>query len=80
MRILLESLLSQTEPAWYRGRLAARQTYGNGAHKSLGLSRELKVLGRNALGEMTLASPAVANGSVIIRTATRIYRIARAAR
>ena len=29
---------------------------------------------------MTLASPAVANGSVIIRTATKLYRIARAAR
>ena len=42
--------------------------------------REFKVLGRNSLGEMTLASPAVANGSVIIRTATKLYRIARAAR
>jgi len=36
---------------------------------------EFKVLGRNALGEMTLASPAVANGSLIMRTATRLYRI-----
>jgi hypothetical protein len=42
--------------------------------------REFKVLGRNSLGEMTLASPAVANGSVFIRTATRLYRIARAGR
>jgi hypothetical protein len=42
--------------------------------------REFKVLGRNSLGEMTLASPAVANGSVIIRTATKLYRIARTAR
>jgi hypothetical protein len=29
---------------------------------------------------MTLASPAVANGSVFIRTATKLYRIARPAR
>ena len=38
---------------------------------------EFKVLGRNSLGEMTLASPAVANGSLIVRTATKLYRIAR---
>ena len=38
---------------------------------------EFKVLGRNSLGEMTLASPAVANGSLIMRTATKLYRIAR---
>jgi outer membrane protein assembly factor BamB len=38
---------------------------------------EFKLLGRNSLGEMTLASPAVANGSLIMRTATRLYRITR---
>jgi outer membrane protein assembly factor BamB len=38
---------------------------------------EFKVLGRNSLGEMTLASPAVANGSLIVRTATKLYRIAK---
>jgi hypothetical protein len=42
--------------------------------------REFKVLGRNSLDEMTLATPAVANGSVIIRTATKLYRVARAGR
>ena len=36
---------------------------------------EFKVLGRNSIGEMTLASPAVANGSLILRTATKLYRI-----
>ena len=36
-----------------------------------------EVLGRNSLGEMTLASPAIANGSVIMRTASKLYRIAR---
>jgi outer membrane protein assembly factor BamB len=38
---------------------------------------EYKLLRKNSLDEMTLASPAVANGSVIIRTATKLYRIAR---
>jgi outer membrane protein assembly factor BamB len=36
---------------------------------------DFKLLGRNALDEMTLASPAVADGSVFIRTATKLYRI-----
>jgi outer membrane protein assembly factor BamB len=36
-----------------------------------------KLLGRNSLGEMTLASPAVARGSLFIRTATKLYRITR---
>jgi outer membrane protein assembly factor BamB len=36
---------------------------------------EYKLLGRNSLGEMTLASPAVAHGSVIIRTLSNLYRI-----
>ncbi len=38
---------------------------------------EFKVLGKNPLDEMTLATPAVANGSLIIRTATKLYRIGR---
>jgi outer membrane protein assembly factor BamB len=38
---------------------------------------EFKLMGRNSLGEMTLATPAVANGSVFIRTATKLYRISR---
>jgi len=35
-----------------------------------------KVLGKNSLNEMTLASPAIANGSLIVRTASKLYRIA----
>jgi outer membrane protein assembly factor BamB len=35
------------------------------------------VLGRNSLDEMTLATPAVAGGSLFIRTASRLYRIGR---
>ena len=36
---------------------------------------EFAVLGRNSLDEMTLSTPAVARDSLIIRTATKLYRI-----
>lgn len=36
---------------------------------------EFKVLGKNSLGEMALASPAVANGSMLMRTLSHLYRI-----
>lgn len=38
---------------------------------------EFKVLGKNPLDEMCMATPAVARGSLIIRTATKLYRIGR---
>ena len=40
---------------------------------------QYKLLGRNSLNEMSLASPAVAGSSVFIRTATKLYRISRSA-
>jgi outer membrane protein assembly factor BamB len=36
---------------------------------------EFKILGKNSLGEMTLATPAVSDDSLIVRTASRLYRI-----
>ena len=36
---------------------------------------EFKVLDRNALGEMCMATPATLRGSIIIRTLTKLYRI-----
>ena len=36
---------------------------------------EFKVLGKNTLGEMSMATPAVAGSSLIIRTASKLYRI-----
>jgi outer membrane protein assembly factor BamB len=39
---------------------------------------EFKVLGKSSLNEMALASPAIARGSVFVRTASKLYRIARA--
>ncbi len=38
---------------------------------------EFKILGKNALDEMSLATPAVVRGSVILRTQSKLYRIAR---
>ena len=37
---------------------------------------EFKVLGQNVLDEFTMASPAIDRDSLIVRTATAIYRIA----
>ena len=39
---------------------------------------EFKVLGRNSLNEMSLATPAVANGSLYIRSVAALYRISAA--
>jgi outer membrane protein assembly factor BamB len=39
---------------------------------------EYKLMAQNSLGEMCLATPAIANGSLFIRTITKLYRITRA--
>jgi hypothetical protein len=36
---------------------------------------EFKVLGRNSLGEMCLATPALARRSLLLRTQTKLYRL-----
>jgi outer membrane protein assembly factor BamB len=38
---------------------------------------EYKLVGKNSLGEMCMATPAIARGSLIIRTSSRLYRIAK---
>jgi outer membrane protein assembly factor BamB len=38
---------------------------------------EFKVLGKNSLSEMPLATPAVVRGSLIVRTQSKLYRIAK---
>jgi outer membrane protein assembly factor BamB len=38
---------------------------------------EFKLLGKNSLSELTLATPAIANQSVVVRTASALYRIAK---
>jgi len=41
---------------------------------------EFKLLGKNSLNEMTLATPAVVRSSVIIRTQSKLYRITKGGR
>ena len=41
--------------------------------------RTFEVVGRNPLDEFTMATPAVAQGSLFIRTRSKLYRIAEAA-
>jgi len=38
---------------------------------------EYKLLGKNSLDEMCMATPAIANGSLIIRTASKLFRISK---
>jgi len=41
---------------------------------------QFKLLGRNSLDEMALATPAVVRGSLMLRTQSKLYRIARVAK
>jgi outer membrane protein assembly factor BamB len=72
-RIAADGGTFSSSPWSYNGKIFAVNEDGETFVMQAG--PEFKVLGRNALGEMTLASPAVANGSLIMRTATRLYRI-----
>jgi hypothetical protein len=36
-----------------------------------------KIIGKNSLNEMSMATPAIVGGSLILRTQTKLYRIAR---
>ena len=38
---------------------------------------EYKVLGKNSLNDMSMATPAIVRGSLILRTQQTLYRIAR---
>src|SRR5262249_44739846 len=39
--------------------------------------KEFEVVGRNSLGEMCLATPAIAGGSLFVRTQTKVYCLRR---
>jgi outer membrane protein assembly factor BamB len=72
-RIAVDSGTFTASPWAYNGRIFAISEDGDTFVMQAGPS--FKLLGRNALDEMTLASPAVADGSLFIRTATKLYRI-----
>jgi outer membrane protein assembly factor BamB len=65
-----------TASPWsYNGKIFALSEDGDTFVMQAG--REFKVLGKNSLNEMALATPAVVRGSLIIRTASKLYRIAK---
>ncbi len=71
-RISADSTAFSASPWSYNGKIFALSEDGDTFVMQAGL--EFKLLGRNSLGEVTLASPAIADGSLFIRTATRLYR------
>jgi len=72
-RIAPDSGTFSASPWSYNGRIFAVSEDGETFVMQAG--PEFKLLGRNSLGEMTLATPAVAGGSLFIRTATKLYCI-----
>ena len=72
-RISGESSGFAASPWAYNGKLFALSEDGDTFVVQAG--PEFKVLGRNALNEMALATPAIARSSVFIRTQSKLYRI-----
>jgi outer membrane protein assembly factor BamB len=65
-----------TASPWaYNGRIFAMSEDGDTYVIRAGTAFEL--IGKNSLNEMTLATPAVAHGSLLIRTASKLYRISK---
>lgn len=64
-----------TSSPWaYNGKIFALSEDGDTFVIQAG--REYKLLGKNSLDEMCMATPAIAQGSLVIRTASKLYRIA----
>jgi outer membrane protein assembly factor BamB len=74
-RITMDATSFTASPWAYNGKVFALSEDGDTYVVSAG--PEFKALGKNSLGEMTLATPAVANSSLIIRTANTLYRVGR---
>jgi outer membrane protein assembly factor BamB len=72
-RVTMDATAFTASPWAYNGKVFALSEDGDTYVVQAG--PEFKVLGKNSLGEMSLATPAVSNGSLIIRTASKLYRI-----
>ena len=72
-RIAVDASGFTTSPWAYNGKIFVMSEDGDTYVIQAG--PEFKVLGKNSLGEMTLATPAVSRGSLIIRTASKLYRV-----
>jgi len=75
-RIDPETTAFTASPWAYNGKIFALSEDGDTFVMQSGA--EFKVLGKNPLDEMCMATPAIARGSLIIRTASKLYRIAKA--
>lgn len=72
-RVSADSTGFTASPWAYNGRIFALSEDGDTFVIDAGPT--FRVVARNALNEMTLATPAIADGSLIIRTAGHLYRI-----
>jgi hypothetical protein len=70
-RIAMDAAGFTASPWAYNGRIFALAEDGETFVIEAG--PVFRVVGRNPLGEMTLASPAVAGGRLLIRTASKLY-------
>ncbi|MBM3770794.1 MAG: serine/threonine protein kinase [Acidimicrobiia bacterium] len=77
-RISAESSGFTASPWSYNGKIFALSEDGDTFVIQAG--PEFKLLGKNSLDEMSMATPAVANESLILRTANTLYRITSASR
>ena len=75
-RVAPEGIVAFTSSPWAsNGKIFALSEDGDTYVIRAGPTYELA--GKNSLGEMAMATPAIARGSLILRTASRLYRIAR---
>jgi outer membrane protein assembly factor BamB len=74
-RISTDTATFTASPWAYNGKVFALSEDGDTYVIQAG--PEFKVLGKNSLNEMVLATPAVARGSLIVRTASKLYRISK---
>ena len=75
-RIDPEAAAFTASPWAYNGKIFALSEDGDTFVMQAGA--EYKLTGKNSLDEMCMATPAIARGSLIIRTATKLYRIGKA--
>jgi outer membrane protein assembly factor BamB len=72
-RITMDATGFTASPWAYNGKIFALSEDGDTYVMQAG--PEFKVLGKNSLNELALATPAVSNGSLFVRTVSKLYRI-----
>ena len=72
-RIATDGGTFSASPWAYNGKIFALNE--DGTTYVIQAGREFQVIAKNPLDELALATPAIAKGSLFIRTATKIYRI-----